>query len=320
MLKLTVIVSNYNNAPYLNQLLTSLKNSIGQVFQIFFVDDCSSDNSLLIVDKFRRENPTIPFKLIQHEKNLGLGATRNSGLSLVDTEYVTFIDSDDFVPPGGIDAMMSVIDRGGGVSVVSGGVVCVDEKGIYLNKLGSIQKVRVIDYKKDIRYILGGTRVSAWGRIYRTNVLKTIVRKYPNGYYEDVIPYIKLIRGKVKWIEIPDVVYCWRQLPNSLSHKKPNIESIDSYIKYIRENFSLSDSLYFISKTFYWYARSEELERYYKNVLCEIAKERRGVLSLFRIPRFVADLFLELYGVRTFSSGIVKRLQFIWLFFGLQKK
>lgn len=91
----SVIVPVYNTpAELLRACLDSLLTQSLDAIEIIVVDDCSTDGSRGIVDAYAQNGR---IKVFQQDKNRGLSATRNLGLSRAQGDYIGFVDSDDFV-------------------------------------------------------------------------------------------------------------------------------------------------------------------------------------------------------------------------------
>ena len=95
ILKLSIIVPVYNVEKYLEKCLNSLCN-LEIENEIIIVNDGTKDNSLEIAKNFKKENEKENIIIISQE-NKGLSEARNTGLRLAQGEYISFIDSDDFV-------------------------------------------------------------------------------------------------------------------------------------------------------------------------------------------------------------------------------
>ena len=91
--KVSVIIANYNNEPYLRRALESVVNQTLKDIEVICVDDGSYDASRSIIDEFAQLDDRI-FK-IYHEKNLKLLQTRKDGVLASCGEYIMFLDSDD---------------------------------------------------------------------------------------------------------------------------------------------------------------------------------------------------------------------------------
>ncbi|MFC8877628.1 glycosyltransferase family 2 protein, partial [Streptomyces ardesiacus] len=96
--RLSVIVPIYDVERYLPACLDSLAAQTFRDFEVLMVDDGSPDNSAAIAEEYAARDPR--FKLIRKE-NGGLGAARNTGMTHLapESEFLTFVDSDDLIPP-----------------------------------------------------------------------------------------------------------------------------------------------------------------------------------------------------------------------------
>lgn len=94
MAKISIIIPVYNVEKYLDTCVQSVVNQTLKDIEIILVDDESPDSCSQMCDKYAENDERI--KVI-HKKNAGLGFARNSGLEIATGEYVTFLDSDDFV-------------------------------------------------------------------------------------------------------------------------------------------------------------------------------------------------------------------------------
>lgn len=94
MPKISVIVPVYNVEQYLDICMQSLLQQTLQDIEIILVDDESPDNCPQLCEEYAQVDGRVK---VVHRKNGGLGFARNSGLEIATGEYVTFVDSDDFV-------------------------------------------------------------------------------------------------------------------------------------------------------------------------------------------------------------------------------
>lgn len=96
MLKLSIIIPVFNVEKYIDNCITSCckQNLPKNEYEIIVINDGSTDNSLNIINNLSQKIPNIT---IISQKNKGLSAARNQGLSIAKGEYVWFIDSDDWI-------------------------------------------------------------------------------------------------------------------------------------------------------------------------------------------------------------------------------
>lgn len=90
-IKFSVVIPLYNKESYVLKTLESVFFQTYTDFEIIVIDDASTDNSLELVKQL--EDTRI--QIIEHEKNLGLSATRNTGIKAAKNDYVAFLDADD---------------------------------------------------------------------------------------------------------------------------------------------------------------------------------------------------------------------------------
>ena len=108
---LTVVVPVYNVEKYLEDCLDSLLSQTVTDHKIIVVNDGSKDSSGEIAKEYAEKHP----EMIQYveQKNQGLGAARNTGLALVETEYVAFLDSDDIWHPEKLECQLKKMQAAG---------------------------------------------------------------------------------------------------------------------------------------------------------------------------------------------------------------
>jgi glycosyltransferase involved in cell wall biosynthesis len=97
MPKVSIIVPIYNVEQYLAKCLNSILAQTHTDWECLLIDDCSPDNSALICKKFCDKDKR--FKYIKKPQNEGLGFARNTGLDNATGDYISFIDSDDYIQP-----------------------------------------------------------------------------------------------------------------------------------------------------------------------------------------------------------------------------
>lgn len=105
---ISIIVPIYNTEPYLRRCLDSLlEQRLNEgSYEVLLINDGSTDNSLDICEQYRNQHPNI-FRVIS-KRNEGVSATRNLGIEQAKGDWIYFMDSDDYLVPGGL---ATVIDR-----------------------------------------------------------------------------------------------------------------------------------------------------------------------------------------------------------------
>jgi len=103
----TVIIPLYNKEKYISNAINSILNQTFSDFEVLIVNDCSTDNSIQIATEFESEK----IRIIQHEKNKGLSATRNTGIKNAKANYVAFLDADDLWKPHFLEKIFYLIQN-----------------------------------------------------------------------------------------------------------------------------------------------------------------------------------------------------------------
>lgn len=94
-MKLSVIITVYNREKYIARCLESILNQDLEEYEMIVIDDGSSDGSWALIEEYQGR---FPEKIRAfHQKNAGVSAARNAGLSHAKGEYIAFVDSDDWV-------------------------------------------------------------------------------------------------------------------------------------------------------------------------------------------------------------------------------
>ena len=103
----TVILPLYNKEKHIENSIKSILNQTFTDFELLIINDCSTDFSANIAATYLSERVT----LIQHKKNSGLAATRNTGIRKASSNYITFLDADDFWKPTFLEKIYNLIQK-----------------------------------------------------------------------------------------------------------------------------------------------------------------------------------------------------------------
>ena len=269
---LQIIIPCYNVEKYVEECLNSVLNQKTRYsFLVVVVDDGSTDSTGEILRKY--ENVT-NVKIITQE-NGGHSAARNAGLKNIESKYIMFVDSDDYILPGCIENLMSAALRTG-ANIVEGGCYNLIDGRMEIN----------VAHEEGIvpAQSLKGYPVL---KTYKAELFSNVC--FPNGlWFEDMINQF-LIYWKAKSAYcINNMVYVYRQVATSITHTCTcNKKVIDTY--YVTEQI-LQDakklSFNFGTDYLYLYLRQvlcnyTRLKRCPKNVREAIFIKESNLLSLF---------------------------------------
>lgn len=97
----SVIIPVFNGEDYVEQAIKSVMMQTVQPHEIIVVDDCSTDSTLKILEKYKGK-----IAVVKHEVNSGIGAARRTGSHAATGDYITFLSHDDFWEPNFIETML----------------------------------------------------------------------------------------------------------------------------------------------------------------------------------------------------------------------
>ena len=177
---ISVVVPVYNVEKYLDRCVESIVNQTYKNLEIILVDDGSPDNCPAMCDVWAEKDSRI--KVI-HKENGGLADARNAGLDVFLGDFVTFIDSDDWVDVDIIEKLKEIVDNS------SCDIACVGFSYEYLNgtptcNIGS----KFIYESEDIvyNYLTDNVRPEVCSKLYCRFVIENLRFDTTIGYAEDL--------------------------------------------------------------------------------------------------------------------------------------
>ncbi len=204
---LDIIIPCYNVENYVESCVQSiLQQNTTYRCRLILIDDGSMDRTGRILDSFR----THPACMVLHQENKGFSGARNTGLRQVQAPYVMFVDSDDRLPPGSIQAMMDAAVKHN-CGMVQGGIQTMGEEG------------EILAYRPQIPgefSVYDDLKGYAWGKVIKSAYFQQICFP-PQLWYEDMIirhllyPLLRRNREVIYGVDVP--VYQYRQNPTGIS-------------------------------------------------------------------------------------------------------
>lgn len=113
-MKISIIIPVYRVEPYIDDCLKSVYNQTYRNIEVIIVNDCTPDRSMQIARNYvseRSNTEGIEVKFLEHEKNRGLSAARNTGIDAATGDYIYFLDSDDEITPNCISLLVDPLSR-----------------------------------------------------------------------------------------------------------------------------------------------------------------------------------------------------------------
>lgn len=286
-----IITPVYNVEKYLEACVTSVVNQGYQYYELILIDDGSTDKSGIICDRFAFENEHI--KVI-HQENKGQLATRQAGINKVLNSnmsgeflhFFVFLDSDDMLKSDSLEKISSIIVQKG-CDIIIYSMERVDETGnVVPGSISSAFDGVVVEKKVLYRIVLTNDQYNSLCRkVVNVNIVKEANYNEFLGvrHGEDLIHSLRLLDAAQSVCFISDVLYQYRDNPNSVTKEKISANRIVEFGKLYSYEFSFLKELGIFSE-------SEMLEFVNHSAFCLLGilncawvrnskKERRAILN-----------------------------------------
>lgn len=175
----SIIVPVYNVEAYLDCCLASIISQTYEHLEIIIVEDCSTDASLNQLQP-HLSDPRV--RLIQHDKNYGLSASRNTGIEAATGKYILFVDSDDAIASPLVETCVAHAETSDACAIVFDFKTFQDGAPLPAFDVGSTEgkafRLQGAEYFRLPHF--------AWLKFIRADLLRNPYLRFPAGlYYED---------------------------------------------------------------------------------------------------------------------------------------
>lgn len=234
-MKLSLIIPVYNVEDYIQECLSSvLSQSLSKKdYEIILINDGSTDGSLDVIRSFMEYHDSENIQLIS-QKNKGLSASRNIGISNAKGDYIWFIDSDDWIEPNCLENIVQYIDKSG-IDILALTTYLHQDKNLTVIHRNcqpqSIMPGSEIFHKTWI-YPYSGAQFY----IFKSSFLKKNCLTFFEGiYFEDMLftPKALNLSSMSMIYEVP--VYNYRIRSNSITTTSVSIKKAKDYLFIINE-------------------------------------------------------------------------------------
>lgn len=218
--KISIIVPVYNAENYLRRCIDSILEQTYTNFELLLINDGSTDGSAKILEEVKESDSRIR---VVHKKNEGVSATRNLGLKLVTGDYITFIDSDDFVDKLYLEVLYKSLTEND-ADIASGNFASFNEERqaflffttdeTYFEKVYSPQEW--LDQENNPRHNLFLTVIFTPFKLYKRELWENI--EYPVGRVREddaIIHKLYLRCQRISFVN--SAIYFYSQHEDSLS-------------------------------------------------------------------------------------------------------
>ncbi|MFW5983272.1 MAG: glycosyltransferase family 2 protein [bacterium] len=240
-MKITIIVPVYNVEKYISRCFLSISKQIYNEIECFFIDDCSSDDSLHLLQKLvSNYKGPIKFSIIKHEKNEGLSRARNTGTHLATGEYIYYLDSDDDITPSCIKNLVELAVKFKNVDIVQGATNTVPQpagrnwRDIRGNNFPQFSNDRIWIRQQFFRK--PNIPVNAWNKLIRRQFLLNNNLLFKEGLVHEDELWMFSISKKIESIAFcEEPCYNHYIVPGSIIQSNNNHRRLDSMLAILSE-------------------------------------------------------------------------------------
>lgn len=227
--KISIIIPVYNTGKYLKKCVDSVVNQTYHNLQILLIDDGSNDGTSLLCDEIGKSDSRIE---VFHKQNEGLGLTRNYGLKYAVGDYVTFLDSDDWIEKDHIFNLYDGFQKNCVDLVMGTNTKCSNEGneikktempfyGVFDDNGINHKIIPNIISASDTAKLDLGIPMSVCFNLYKLDIIKNNNLTFPSERYcvsEDFFFNYKYISLCQKVSVIKEYGYYYRMNPKSITH------------------------------------------------------------------------------------------------------
>jgi len=245
-MKVTVAIAVYNVEAYIEKCIKSaLNQDFEEEYEVLVVDDCGKDNSISIVERLAATHPNgRKIRIVHHEKNIGTGAARNTGIDEAKGEYICFMDGDDYMAPNAVRLLYETMVANN-VDIVLG-----NHQRIYPDgKIDGTSNYRPGIVKSEYAVVewmkhnsAGIYPVAMWNKLFRTSFLRDNgIRCVPWHRYEDPFFSFQTAFIAKSIVTIPEVTHNLVIVNGSCTHSEVTESHVNQFIDIIDRSLALCE-------------------------------------------------------------------------------
>lgn len=239
----TISIPIFKCEKFIIRCLESVKKQTYKNLEIVLVNDCTPDDSMLLVKNFMDANPDLTIKIIEHQENSGLSVVRNNGIKASTGKYLFFLDSDDEITRDCIELLVKKAEKTDAQIIIAQnrwintfdnttkdfGFPTITEKKYYDNNL-EIFSV----------YSKGGFPSSSWNKLFKKDfIVDNQIYFVPGLFAQDELWFFHLLLKTDTLAIIDDITYLYYLHGESVifNRKKKNFENYLTILEYLTKSY-----------------------------------------------------------------------------------
>ena len=295
-MKLSIIIPVYRVEATLDRCIESVLNQNLDDFEVILVDDGSPDDCPKMCDGWAEKDARIR---VIHQANKGLSGARNAGIDIAQGEYITFVDSDDYIAENTYVPLMQMLESDSTIDMIE-----------YPTRDFDFNPPTVYTSMDDYWYLgQAYLHTYAWNKIYRSPLFNNI--RFPQGVVFEDANTLPLILNEVhKVVTTHQGFYHYTANPEGITHKADG-KALDMLLKphaEIIRNSTRNDAAF---QQYYMHVLNIQMDVFELTGNALILPQRsisignvRGILKL-------KALLLNLLGIKTLCK-LNKVIHYVW--------
>ncbi len=239
MHQVSVIVPIFKVEQFIVRCAQQLLGQSLESVQLIFVDDCSPDNSMALLEETIQAHgaSSKDIQIIRHERNKGLAAARNTGLSVATGEYILHCDSDDYLELDALELLYSKAKEG------DADIVWSDWYLTYASAERYMPQPNYATAYEALQGVLGGgMKFNVWNKLVRRSLYTAYDIQFPEGHNmgEDMtmimlfavatkVAYVP--KGLYHYVRLNENAYTQQQTPQQLADIQFNAERVVEFLQ-----------------------------------------------------------------------------------------
>lgn len=216
----SIITPSYNSEKFIAETIQSIQNQTHQNWEMIIVDDCSTDKTVSIIEKFVQNDNRV--RLFQLKKNSGAGIARETALSKACGDYISFLDADDLWKPLKLEKQLQFLQENK-VPFTFTFYECINEEGNALN--------RIIEAPMNLTY----------SQLFFCNYVGNLTGIYEVNYFGKIaISSSRKRQDWIVWLTILKKIKSAKPVPESLAYYRIRDNSLSaSKVDLLKHNFAV---------------------------------------------------------------------------------
>lgn len=239
----TISIPVFKCEKFIIRCLESVKKQTYKNLEIILVNDCTPDDSMVLIRGYMADNQDLTIKIVEHEENSGLSVVRNNGIKAASGEYLFFLDSDDEITADCIQLLVeNAIKTDAQIIIAQNRWINTFDNTTKDFGFPTIAEKKYYDNNLEIFsiYSKGGFPSSSWNKLFKKNfIISNEIYFVPGLFAQDELWFFHLLLKTDTLAIIDDITYLYYLHGESVifNRKKNNFENYLTILEYLTKSY-----------------------------------------------------------------------------------